>query len=463
MTRFGRRSLLVITAAISAGLLAFFLTHPEIARDPVSPKDLDALARWLAEHPADAIAASQISDLALDSNVERRRDLWRTSYAQASHLSPLRTNAAAGFVRAGLFHWYELDDVDRQRVLDVAAPLMKRPRFFERLYMPIWNLTRNFAYLRRVAPDTPNALSGLHLLAVSRGLFPEYRELRQTIKRRTLAEVESVRRTDAPPSEWLRYVPQTLDSGDVPLAKAILEELHRRPFAPEQVDHRLDAIVTLALDHKFGPLQAVESLLDTRGSLRDVTRARTALALDNRALAKRVEITSEVPGSAEWLPYHLERALYEARHGDAAAAESQLREAELIGRTPATAATKLEIARLLNDRTLLAAAQHELATFGSQPILWTTACAAGELCDFARTQRYVADPNATLSIPLTVAQGDEIPPYVEIYVNDVLVAEGEVRVARTFELKPGAGVKTIDLRLVNRMTRNGIQRRVRLS
>ncbi|MGN6186438.1 MAG: hypothetical protein ACTHQM_22620, partial [Thermoanaerobaculia bacterium] len=108
------------------------------------------------------------------------------------------------------------------------------------------------------------------------------------------------------------------------------------------------------------------------------------------------------------------------------------------------------------------AAQNELASFASQPVVWTNTCGGNDVCDWARTQRYFAN-GETMRIAMLVAQSDETPPYVEIYVDDALVAEGEVRVSKTFEIKPGEGVKTIDVRLVNRLTRNGIQRRVRLS
>ncbi|HEX7833723.1 MAG TPA: hypothetical protein VF787_28980, partial [Thermoanaerobaculia bacterium] len=69
MTRYRRQFVLVLVATGAALLLAYFLTHPEIARDPVVPKDLNALAKWVNTHPADVIAASALSDAALDSNL----------------------------------------------------------------------------------------------------------------------------------------------------------------------------------------------------------------------------------------------------------------------------------------------------------------------------------------------------------------------------------------------------------
>jgi hypothetical protein len=463
MTRHRRQIVIVLVATGAALLLAYFLTHPDVARDPVVPKDLNALAHWVSTHPADVIAASALSDAALDSNLPRRRELWRASFEHASHLSPLRPNAPAGFVRAGLFHWYELDDADRKRVLEVAAPLMKRSRFFERMYLPIWSLTHDFAYLRRASPNTINALETLRTLAVVRGLFPQYRELRETIRRRRVEELQKARATSAHPGELLDFAPQMLDAGDAPLAQAILDEMNRKPFAPEQIHYRLDPIVTLALDHQLGPLTGLEPLLETRGALRDVTRARTALALDKPALASRVEISTEVPAAAEWTPYHLERALYEARKGDAAASAAQLREAQHAGLTPSVASAKLEVATLVRNPALAEEARAELATLTATPPAWTNLCGRDELCSTAFTERFAATGDETMSITLTVSQSDETPPYVEVYVNDFLIAESEVRGSRTFTFNPGAGLQRIELRLVNRSTRNGVQRRLRLS
>ena len=60
-------------------------------------------------------------------------------------------------------------------------------------------------------------------------------------------------------------------------------------------------------------------------------------------------------------------------------------------------------------------------------------------------------------------QSDETPPYVEIYVHGFRIAQGEVRDARTFTIPIPQGAHEVEIRLVNTHTRNGVQRRVRLS
>jgi hypothetical protein len=124
--------------------------------------------------------------------------------------------------------------------------------------------------------------------------------------------------------------------------------------------------------------------------------------------------------------------------------------------TPLRPETRLLLARALGDE---AAALRVQAMAGAREkpagdALWTGLCEGGDLCSTAVTTRPLQQ------VRVAVAQSDEIPPYVEVYVNDSLVAEGEVRGERTFALPSGAN--RTEVRLVNRHTKNGIQRRVRL-
>jgi hypothetical protein len=89
--------------------------------------------------------------------------------------------------------------------------------------------------------------------------------------------------------------------------------------------------------------------------------------------------------------------------------------------------------------------------------IWTNLCGRDELCTSVFQTH-----DGPLHFKLSVAQSDEIAPYVELYVDDVLVNEGEVRDVKPLEVAAG-GRHRIEVRLVNRFTRNGTQRRVRLS
>jgi hypothetical protein len=384
-----RQAVLATTIVVSSLLLALFLMNPAIARDEKRPQDVDALARWIAAHPADWLAASALTDRSLDSSVPRRRELWHAGYALAEHLAPRRPNTAAGFVRAGLFHWYELGPADRAKVLDVAAPLMRDPAVFASLYKPLWQLTRDFAYLRRVAPPNMAALSELRDLAVTNGLFAEYRELRSALRHAHIRTFVA-NRAQMTVGELVAFMPPRLDAADAPLVRAILEELEQRAFDPHEVGGRIEDLTVFALDHRLQPLSGLSPFVEEQLILKPETRKRLALALGDEAAAKRIKLISTLE--------------------------------------PAPG-------------------------YGG----WTGTCARNEVCTSAYHHH-----EGPLQIAVSVVQTDEVAPYVEIYVDGVLEAEGEVKDERTFAVG-SAGAHFTEVRMVNPRTRNGIQRRVRLS
>jgi hypothetical protein len=140
-----------------------------------------------------------------------------------------------------------------------------------------------------------------------------------------------------------------------------------------------------------------------------------------------MELLSGITSTAEWIPYHLERAAFEEKQGERAVAA--------MYRTRAT------VADVPRD-------------------VWTNLCGRDELC--TSVFREHTEP---LELTLSVAQSDEIPPYVEIYRDDVLIAEGEIREEKTFNVAAGdamARPHRTEVRLVNRYTRSGTTRRVRV-
>lgn len=72
-----------------------------------------------------------------------------------------------------------------------------------------------------------------------------------------------------------------------------------------------------------------------------------------------------------------------------------------------------------------------------------------------------ADVNGPLPIELESAKSDEVPPYVEIYVDDTLAAEGPVRGRGTLAVVP-AGRHRVEINVANRLTRNREIRSVRI-
>ena len=452
----GRRLLAVIAAASVALLLAFLALGLAPARK--RPDDVRGLASWIGTHPADWQAASDLTDKALDSDLPYRIDLWRQGYALGAWLAPRRTNPAAAFVRAGLFHWYELSPRDRQSVLDAAVPLLADEKLFVAMHESLWQLTNDFGYLRRVAPRTRASLERLRDLAVRTGRFDDYRAIRGQLRDARLQTVRA-RHATAGVAELLDLLPSPLTADDVPLVHEILAELDRRTFEPQQLDARIDTLTTFALDRHLRPLEGLSPLIDAPAPLHGVTRARLALALGQLPAATRVEATTGVSGSREWVPYYLERARFEAARRDRTLADGYLARAALSGATPPVLDAAREVASQFGDAAEAARIENLLAAPAQRE--WEGSCGAQELCTTAATWRYVT--GATLDVTAVVVQTDEVPPYVELYVDGSLAGEGAVSGTRTFQLEVPRGLHRIEARLVNRYTHGGIQRRVRLS
>lgn len=446
MTRRSRQVMLVLVAGLCAALLAFELGRAE-ARLTLSTR------------PADWLLASRIVDDALDSDAPRRIELWRAGYAHAKLLAPHRPNTDAAFVRGGLFHWYELGADDRARVLEAAVPLMRDAAFFERMHVPLLQLTRDFAWLRRNAPATLNARTALRNLALSRGLFDEYRILREEIRAMRLQTFAARRRIDDP-AALLTLLPERLDARDERLVRGLLEEMERQAFDPAGIPARVEEVVDYAVRHDLEPLTGVAPMLAPPTQLRAVTRARAALDLDQASVASRIEATSSGTDDAEWQPYYLDRARFEARRRDPQAAAAYLVRASAAGgATIPLLGAAIDVARSLGRP---ADEQRHRAQLAGMPRVWQRLCGIDEICTHAVTHVWAAERRRE-TVTLTNVQSDETPPYVEIYVDDVPMAEGEVRDRRTFEIPVPAGTHQVEIRILNPTTRNGIQRRLRLS
>ncbi|MGZ5443000.1 MAG: hypothetical protein ACXW5U_04645 [Thermoanaerobaculia bacterium] len=461
MSRRVRQAMLVLVASFCAVFLAIVLLNRDLFQKAEAPATLDGAAAWLTDHPADLLAASTVADAALDTSTPRRAELWHAAYAHAQRLAPYRPNADAAFVRAGLFHWYELAAADRARVLDAAKPLLRDPDFFGRMLTPLWQLTRDFAWLHANAPETMAARAALRDLAVARGLFEEYRLLREDIRVRRM-KLFAAQRENGDPARLLQLLPDRLIAADEPLVRGVLEELDRKPFDPEQIGTGVETVVDYAVRHDIQPLTGIVPLLDTPGPLRDVTRARAALALDNAAAATRIEVTSAVTGAPEWEAYLLDRAIFEARRRDARAADAYLVRA--AARAPsmsvAVLATGERVATILGKTNAAAEYRRQLDARAKEPRTWASGCGSNELCSIAARDEYVSA--GPLRLELTTIQSDETAPYVEIYVDDALRAEGRVEDTRAFEVPVQPGLHRVELRLINTHTRNGTQRRVRI-
>jgi hypothetical protein len=428
VTRSTRRIVLTLTAAVSAAVLMVFLTHREITRSEPPPQDLAGLGRWMSEHPADWRTAAALSEAALDSGSPNGALLWRAAFDHARLLAPQRTNATTAFVRAGLLHWQQLTPADRRDVLRAAAPLLREPRTFMAMHRPLWELTRDFEYLHRNAPPTEAALSVLRDLAATNGRFADYRELRGEVVANRLRTFRQTRGSLRPP-EILTLLPTRLTGADRQLVQEALDELHRRPIDAGNAAaarSRAAELVRFAVAHRLRPLDGIDALLETP-EVPAPTRALLAIALGRAAEASNIELTAPNDGGIQWLPYYRERSAFEEAAGNRSLATVYRQRAALAGDSAA----------------------------------WRGLCGRDELCGNASRE---VDSTRAIEVVAESAQSDEVPPYVEVYVDDVLVEEGPIEDRRVFHLQASTAERTrLEMRLVNPMTRNRIQRRVRLS
>jgi hypothetical protein len=455
-----RRQTILATMAIALAIvLVLFLADRDAIKDPAPPRESAGMSKWLAAHPADWLTAAALSDAALDTSLPRRVELWHASYALANHLAPRVPNPRAAFVRDGLFHWYELEDRDRKAVLDTAAPLLRDPQTFGTLSEPLFDLTHDFDYLLHNAPQTVDAMGWLRMLAATRGLFAQYRETRARVERLRVADF-AAQRASVPTAELPALLPRRLTAAEEPLVRQILEEMQQRSFDPVHVKGDLEGMIEYTIAHRLQPLAGVAPFVEESNLLPDTVRARLALALGHPEAASLIELGSSSAGTPAWSRYHLERALFEAQQGNAAAANLQLRRATTNAPDLNVLATSEQCATLLHKDAAAAQLRQQLASLARRPIEWSDTCARNELCDLARASVY---STGNVEIKADVVQSDQTPPYIEIYADDARVAEGEVAGERRFTLPLPRGVHRLEIRLINPRLGNGTQRRVRLS
>jgi len=414
-------SLRTYFAILAIAMLLSLVAALTWRHDPAPPSDAAVLARWIEDHPSDWLAATDLTESALDSDLPHRFELWRAAHGHAVSLAPERANPRNAFVRSGFFHWYEIDDSDKRAVLAEAEPILRDPANLRAMAPAIYRLTGNFEYLKRVAGGDYSSLVTLRDLAVTNGLFDDYRALRDLAQRRRLAEfaAKSAAETSFDPTDDI----SDCTTSDQPLLVAILNQLHdapldKTPSNPPGVERLAD----YAIRHELQPLDGVDyAARDAAAPI----RARLAIALGDVHRANLTETGSATETSPVWADYYDERAAYERAHGDVVMASAYAARAE---------------------RT-------------RKPLLdWQSRCGS-DICTSVYKELVLAAP-AAYSITLARGKSDEVPPYVELYVDDARVAEAAVARQQTFSTPVlAAGLHRIRIRVVNPFTRNLEQRR----
>lgn len=388
-----RGLLWIIAIAMVASLGLFVLDQPREDRDPL-PRDSAHLARRLAQSPTDWQTASAISEQALDGDSPRRLETWRTAAALAAQLAPHQEAARAGFVRAGLFHWFELGGADRRTILATVAPTLRKPSTFYRLAGPLFELTGDLGLLRRAQPGTIDTIEGLSGLAVMNGRFEDYRQLRNELV--IVRTRELIKHLDTlSPSQIVAALPPRPTTDDQPMLVAALRALEKEPLEVDsgQPD-RLEHLIDYAVGHRL-PLSGLRPAIQEKGWASPFQRAELARALGE------TEIAGEI---------------------------------DPLGARPPPGGEVLVI----------------------KGVSWNGVCGP-DVC-----RSVTADVDGPLSVTIEGVRSDEVPPYVECYVDDARVWESAIVNKVTIPLVP-AGRHRVEIMLVNRLTRNRGERRIRIS
>src|SRR5947208_264303 len=93
MLRMTERALPTFFVILAGAMLLSLAGTLTWRREAKRPDDAKALAAWLEAHPADALAASALTEVALDADVQTRFDLWHAAHKHAQSLAPLLPDA----------------------------------------------------------------------------------------------------------------------------------------------------------------------------------------------------------------------------------------------------------------------------------------------------------------------------------------------------------------------------------
>ena len=299
-----RKVLLAGAAMLMLGAAIAELTLRPPGSHPPLPSSTATLAARLEAHPTDWLAACAVVDKALDSRSPDRFVLWHAAHAHALLLAPNRPEPQEAFARSGLFHWAELSALDRQEVLASVEPLLSRPATFFAMDRALFSLTGDLQMLRRAQPHTESSLNELLTLAVTNGLFDDYRSLRGELRKKQLADFLARLRSASPRElvEALPAPPYRKDSE--PLLVALLRELHDRPLDGDPLRPDIvDGLLEYAFRHDLAPLDGLELIIRRPGAaaipLRMTLARKLAIVEPSLAVAGQPSAAAVVPAT-DW-------------------------------------------------------------------------------------------------------------------------------------------------------------------
>jgi hypothetical protein len=451
-----RRDRAILVAMIGVMTVSLFvMLRAERPATNAAPTVVE-LAASLRDTPADWVRFSTLSEYALDTTLPRRNQLWRESYRHAQALAPLRTNPVTGFVRGGLFHWYELPDRDRVQVKLAARSILRDPQAFPTIYSSLFNVTGDFDLLARNNPGRVWDLSLLRDLAANTGRFDHYRSLRDDIERKRISDLNAAPESTEP-QQLIAMLPSPLGAEHVPLVEALLTRLAARPLVGASPNpDTTSALIDFVIRRHLKPLDGLEAAILEPAAARSTERARLAVEVGNLEAAAQIRAGDAHPASA-WKQYSIELAFAQARRGNWPAAEAALLAAAGGRLSDDTLAAAMELARTRGDEARVSMIETQLAREASARE-WTGLCGEASVCGTATSTAYFGRPALQLHLRRIGVGG--VDPYVEVRIDGRRVVEGGVR-DEVWSVPVGTGVHTISITIANPTTSG--QRGVRIS
>lgn len=446
-------------------------SSPEYKWIPEPPKalsgDRQSLARSLARSPSDRRVLSSIVDRGLDFDVPGRIALWHGAHQLLERVSPTWRPAQIPYIRAGFFHWTELSSEQKGEVLREAGVLLRDPVFFPKYYPIIWQVTGDLKFLEENRPDTTDAVRALATLAARHGRFSEYRELRGKIYSQQVRDFERLLETKASSEMLLEALCSVeLREPSNPLIVRYLTELARNPARGERADPaRLSALFNYVAGTTLGPLQGLLAIDAKR--VDQAALARLANRTGDIAVIVQAEQASD-SRKKEWQDFFVERALRLVEEGDILGAYAQLgRVVRKDTMTLPGLLARAKLARMEKDGPQIDFMEHEIRErFEGERVApedWQGLCGSS-ICDAVASTMVYVTVAREMRVTARSPEAEGGVPYLEVYVDDALAAEGPIVRMDEFVLSIStSGIHRIEVRIVNPISSAGVRRKVEIS
>ncbi len=153
---------------------------------------IDTAVAQLQRTPAKPDPYLTLSELALDLRIEERGEVWTQSAETARHLAPILDATDLAIIRGGFVHWYELNEMQREIVLDSAGRLLADENHYRNLWRPVLEATRSPAFLAAHAPRDQTTMRQIETLAATWGDLVTHRRMQRIAEESLRASLPSM-------------------------------------------------------------------------------------------------------------------------------------------------------------------------------------------------------------------------------------------------------------------------------